>query len=209
MNDDLTPTAILLETQYLPSASVFVMLRSFSEVRIDVDELFRKSTTRNRCTIMGANGRLLLTIPVEGGRSVKKPVKDVRINNGEPWQRNHWGSIFSSYGRSAYFEFYEDLFKPFYERRTKFLVDFNIELMTTCLEILHIKSCISKTGSMESLQSENVLDTRNKKMKEKSNIPYYQVFSEKHGFVADLSILDLIFNLGPDSASYLGKMSDN
>lgn len=206
MKDINAETEILAELFYLPSISVFAQLQSFNKIIFEVHDRFKKSTGRNRCKIIGANGPILLTIPLEGGRGVRKLMKDVRISYEEPWQRIHWGSIYSAYRKSSYFEFYDDKFRHYYEKRFEFLMDYNIELMETCLSILTIKSEIVKTDEQITIPSERILDVRGKIVNAETIIPYHQVFEEKHGFIVDVSIIDLIFTMGPESKEYLEKL---
>ena len=198
MNSETNSKAILLETQYLPPVSAFVRMQSFSAIVIDGEENFRKSTWRNRCTIINANGPLLLTIPIVGGRGVRSKTRDVRIANDEPWQHIHWRSMMAAYGKSSFFIFYEEKFRKHYEKRFDFLLDFNAALLESCFQILQWEKVIMKDNSME--QSEA---TSNSKLQTLNFKTYHQVFDSKHGFIADVSIVDLIFNLGNMSGEYL------
>lgn len=195
MNQDKRPTAIVVPSQYLPPISVLYMVKPYAELVIPEDEPFRKSTWRNRCKIAGANGTVLLTIPVEGGRRTKKKMKDVRIDYSQPWQRIHWTAILSAYGKSAYFIYYADQLKQCYLKKPVFLIDLNDDLLQTCFALLKIDKKISRV-------SESHLDKNNLPGIEKLIAPaalprYRQVFEERHGFIPDLSLIDLIFNAGP------------
>lgn len=203
MSETVDKTSILVETQYLPRLSAFVMMQSFSEIIIDSNESFQKSSWRNRTKIVGANGPILLTIPIQGGRGVKKLIQDIRIDNREQWQRIHWGSIFSSYGKSSYFVFYADRLSKFYSEKFEFLIDFNNSLLQTCFDILKWDKKIS-CNDKPHVNNDTQVFFNGKNSDVKSLLPeYYQVFIEKNGFLDDLSIVDLIFNLGQEASSYL------
>ncbi len=202
MNTGLTETTVILETQYLPPISTFVMLRSFSTVVIDDTERFRKSTWRNRCKISGANGNMLLTVPVTGGRSVKKVSSEITIDNRHDWKRIHRGSIFSAYGRSTYFQFYEQKFARIYENKFQRLIDLNSGLLQLCFDILKWNRTIEFKSNQSSVSISKIY-TGIPPVSDLKLPPYHQVFDSRHGFASDLSIIDLIFNLGPDAAGYL------
>ena len=198
MNGMSEQTIAVFPSMYLPSIGWMEQMAREEVILIDREERFRKSTDRNRCTIAGPNGKMLLTIPLIGGRGVKSKTKDVRINYSEPWQQHHWKSFQSAYGNSSFFHFYEDRFRPFYERQFEFLIDFNTQLLQTCFEILHWEKKIRMEESpMVKAQSP-------KPKPETSNLkPYYQVFEERHGFIPNLSIADLIFNMGPEASLFI------
>jgi len=177
------------------------------EVCIERFEHFPKQTYRNRATIYSPNGKLDLIIPVVKGSKVHTVIKDVRISYESNWQRLHWMSLQTSYRRSAYFEFYEDDFAPFYEKKYPFLFDFNMELMTMLFRLLKIKQTWTFTTSYSAAPS-NILDFRSSihpKGKTIESMPksYFQVFEPKHGFIPNLSVVDLLFNQGPHSLAFL------
>jgi hypothetical protein len=197
---------LLLSTAFLPPIEYFQNLVSASNIVIEKHEHFIKQTYRNRCTILGANGPIDLVIPVEKGRNGKTPIKELRISYDTGWQRNHWRTIFSAYNSSPFFEYYEDDFLPFFDKRWDFLFDYNIELLKVVLEILDIPATISFSGHFEKIP-EGKTDFR-EAISPKINPagifqPYTQVFSEKFGFVPNLSIIDLIFNMGTESTEIL------
>lgn len=209
MNSPSEHTSLPVETQYLPPISAFVRMQSFSHIIIDGEENFQKSTWRNRCLIINANGALLLTVPVIGGRGVRSKTKEVRIANDHPWQRIHWRSMLAAYGKSSFFIFYEERFRKVYEERFEFLIDFNSELLRVCFEILKWEKDILIRTSNEY----SPLEAEKSKIPDKKigagNDPtskiakYHQVFQARHGFIPDASIADLIFNLGNEAQEYL------
>ena len=190
---------MLIETQYLPPLAVFVTMKSYSQVLIDTEEPFKKSSLRNRCKILGANGVILLTIPVAGGRNVRAINKDVRIDYSSPWQRIHWGSIFSAYGKSPFFLFYKDLFAPFYEKRFDFLIDFNFTMLETCCAIFSLKPLLRQVNPTTLLTIHEAKDLRNREWDDADQPRYHQVFEEQHGYVPGLGVIDAIFNVGADA----------
>jgi hypothetical protein len=199
----------LLATAYLPPISYFLQIIRSGKILVEKHEHFIKQSYRNRCVVLGANGPIPLVIPVEKARNAKVSIIETQIYNHEEWQRNHWRTIFSAYNSSPYFEYYEDYLLPFFEKRWEFLFDYNMGLMMVLFEILGIEPTIGFTEIFEKAPA-GVSDCRSSitpKTVEKVEMPQYtQVFSHKFGFAADLSIIDLIFNLGPDSLDYLEKL---
>ena len=176
-----------------------------SNILWDVHQNYIKQTFRNRTFIHSANGLQILTIPVKHSK-IKFSMLDAKIDNSIAWQKNHWRSIQSAYSSSPFFEFYRDSLEGIYIKEYTCLTKFNFDLINLILEWtdIEMKSELSKSYK---IQYKNGLDLRenieNKKYSSSENIIYKQVFSEKNGFLNDLSIIDLIFNEGPNSISYL------
>ena len=200
-------SAAVYDLRYLPGICWVADFAKCEEPWLEREENFVKSTFRNRCEIAGAGGKLTLSIPVTGGRDHHRLYKDTRIAYQTNWQSNHWQSIRSAYGSAPYFEFYYEKFQKFYEREYRFLFDFNLELLQTALTILKLNSSSKLTETYEP-EPIGMMDRRSgRKGKTDMQLPvYYQVFANKYGFIPDLSILDLIFNLGPDAKEYLGMV---
>ncbi|HEY3369710.1 MAG TPA: WbqC family protein [Prolixibacteraceae bacterium] len=204
-------TGILLSTAYFAPISYFAHLAAFSDRYIDQHEHFIKQTYRNRAVILGANGPISLIVPIEKGREQKIKIKDLRISYDEEWQRNHWRTIFSVYNSSPFFEYYSDELEPFFRKKPEFLFDFNQQVTETLLEILELPTGLKLTEAFEQIPAGSLNFREKINPKAHRNNPdahfvsqaYTQVFSEKFGFKADLSILDLLFNEGPSAASYL------
>lgn len=204
-------TGILLSTAYFAPISYFTKLAVYPKIYIEQHEHFIKQTYRNRTVILGANGPISLIVPVEKGREQKIRIKDLRISYDENWQRNHWRTIFSAYNSSPFFEYYADELESFFRKKVDFLFDYNQLITETILEILEIPTELIITEAFEQIP-ESFINFREKispKVHRNSYDPqfsptsYTQVFSEKFGFVADLSILDLLFNEGPSTYSVL------
>lgn len=204
---------ILLSTAYFGPIRYFTKLIAYPEVFIEQHEHFIKQTYRNRTLILGANGIIPLIVPVEKGREQKIKIKDLRISHDEEWQRNHWRTIFSSYNSSPFFEYYADDLELFFRKKPNFLFDFNQQITETLIEILEIPVSLKLTEDFEHIPA-GCLNYREKispKAHRNAEDPefvaqsYTQVFTEKFGFIPDLSILDLLFNEGPSAHSLLLK----
>lgn len=182
------------------------MLKHKDQVFIENAEHFQKQTYRNRATIHSANGPLDLIVPVSKGSKNHTFIKDVKISYEFNWQRLHWLSLQASYRSSAYFEYYENDFNIFYEKKWNFLFDFNEELLHITLRLLKQDISLKYTNHFEKNYLE-LQDYRNSiHPKHTDNItpkPYFQVFEERNGFLPNLSFIDLLFNQGPQSIKYL------
>jgi hypothetical protein len=199
---------ILIESQYVGSISYWKELLKADSIVIEQYEHYVKRSYRNRCHVLGANGLLRLSIPLESGKHQHAAMKDVRISNNEKWQKLHWESLQSCYRRSPFFEYYEDQFAKLYELRFDFLLDFNFEIQQALFVILKINKEISLTKNYQKDTSANIVDLRNKSLPNRYNVypDYLQVFNDRLAFVSDLSLFDLIFNLGNQSIYYLDKL---
>ncbi len=197
----------ILPLFYLPPVEYFSNLTRFKEdLLIERFEHFPKQTYRNRASIYSPNGKLDLIIPVVKGSKVHTKIKDVRISYEANWQRLHWMSLQTCYRSSAFFEFYEHDFVKFYEKKTEFLFDFNLEILELLLKMLRIRADLRFTDQYEAAP-ESRTDFRDlmhpKRPSGYTAKSYYQVFQDRHGFLPNLSIADLLFNHGPQSISYL------
>lgn len=201
---------VLLPVFYLPPVSWFsVFLDPENEIIFEQFENFPKQTYRNRANIYGANGKLSLIIPVS--HTGKRELKDIEISYREDWRALHWKSIKTAYQSSPYFEFYEDKLRKIFELKEKNLLDFN-------LKVLEIVQQILKTEKAYSLNTEYLKNPEAVSFREKFNakIPfenslevYYQTFSDKMGFLNDLSVLDLLCNKGPESLTYIKNIKQS
>lgn len=206
------PSCVLLSTAYCGAVGYFAAIHRAKGVYIEQHETYIKQTIRNRCLILGSNGVLPLVIPVEKGRTPGMKIRDVRIAWYEPWQISHWRAICSAYNNSPYFEHYRDEISPFYEKRWRFLFDFNMEFTEKLLELLELEQQVALTGAFEELPEEftNLREafsprTRGETQPAGLNTPSYtQVFENKFPFIAGLSVLDLLFNKGREAVVVLG-----
>lgn len=198
---------LILPACYLPPVSYFSVLQnSLAPVLLELYEHYPKQTYRNRSVIYSANGKLDLIIPIQHGSKNHTKMKDVRISYGAGWQRLHWMSLQTAYRSSAYFEYYEDDFAPFYHQRYTWLFDFNEAQLSLLLRLLKIPTEIGYTTSYR-IDYPADTDFREAVHPKRKPVypgkPYYQVFENKHGFISDLSIADLLFNHGPQSKGFL------
>jgi WbqC-like protein family len=198
----------ILPLFYLPPVGYFSLLQKLGEdFLIEKHEHLAKQTYRNRASIYSPNGKLDITVPVVKGAKTHTKMKDVRISYDFKWQRLHWLSLESCYRSSAYFEFYEDELSRFYTNKFEFLFDYNLELLEWLNKKLKLNKSFEVTGEyFDDIKPE--LDFRsamNPKKQEDivNNKSYYQVFEDKHQFLPNLSIVDLLFNQGPQARLYL------
>lgn len=201
---------LLLSTAYFPNIQYFTKLLKYNSIIIDYNETFPKQTFRNRCVILGANGKLNLVVPVTKGRSGKIKTKDIKINYDENWQSQHLQSIKSAYASSPFYEYFIDDFYPLFTKKLTFLIDLNYSILETVTGLLSIKNTINISNKFINIDKNNPNDFRfsiiPKKAIEDNNfksIRYLQVFADRYNFVPNLSILDLLFNLGTESKAYL------
>lgn len=213
----------LLSSAYFAPVQWYQKLNRYDEIRVEAFDSFIKQTYRNRCLIAGPNGVQALTVPVErgtaggsggdGASDGKCLMKDVRISDHGNWRHIHWNALQSAYGESPFFEFYADDIRPFFERRWTFLYDFNMEICSKMCELIDIQPVIKPTGQYIPADDEAlsaVADYRDV-IRPKHPLPddsfspsrYYQVYERRHGFIPNLSILDLLFNMGNESVLYL------
>ena len=197
---------ILLSSAYLPPIDYFRCLVAGNDHLIEAHETYAKQSYRNRCYIYSANGKQPLIIPVIKVNGAQTKTKDIAISYKEKWQINHWRAITSAYNSSPFFLFYQDELRPFYQRNIPLLMDFNQLLLNKLLEMTGITATIRFTESYKKTHK-NIIDKRAVFDPKRENSffynPYVQVFSNKSGFLPGLSIIDLLFNLGPETRSYL------
>ena len=190
---------------YLPSVNYMSWVINQRKLYFITSGHYQKQTYRNRAEIYGPNGKLKLIIPITKNKDFNHQ-KDIetRVDNNFLWQRNHWRSLQMSYRASPYFEFYEDAFYPFYNNKILSLMELNISLIKVILKLLKFEILIEEKKFNEINEKKDLINTKNTATT--LNLKYNQVFNNKHGFLNNLSVIDLLFNLGPKSLDYLKKI---
>lgn len=195
----------LLSSAYFGPVQWFQKLHRYDRCLIERYDNYVKQTYRNRCVIAATGGPQTLTVPIERYDGCKCLMRDIRISDHGAWRHVHWNAIVSSYGESPFFDYYADDILPFFERRWKYLYDFNLDITHTVCSLLDIRPVIEPTSDY--IRTEDVAaDDFRDAIRPKHTLPdaafeprpYYQVYSRKHGFLPNLSILDLLFNEGPE-----------
>ena len=204
---------VLLPAACLPDTEYFCWLAHASAVTIEIHETFPKQTCRNRYRIATSNGPQILSVPVNKPLGNHTPTAAVRIDRKSNWNIIHWRALESAYNKSPYFLYYRDHFETLFMHPPALLTDFNLRLLETCISLIRIP-CTFKLTENYIHKPEDMVDMRLNIMPKRPGPhqwsisgfePYIQVFSEKQAFISNLSIIDLIFNLGPESADYLKK----
>ncbi len=198
---------VILTSAYLPPIQYFTKLYAAPYVIEERHDHYVKQTYRNRCIIAGPNGAQVLTIPVEHGGGVKPTTGDMRISEHGNWRHLHWNALVSAYDNSPYFFYYADDFRPFYEQRYEYLADFNAALIAKVCELLELSPDVRQSSAYIEAATVGAEDLR-EVIRPKAGffaenhfcpVPYYQVFQSRTGFLPNLSIVDLLFNMGPES----------
>jgi hypothetical protein len=203
----------ILNSLYLAPIEYYSALFRAENAIIEIHDNYQKQSYRNRCQIAGANGAISLSIPIEKPATSTCKMKDIRISEHGNWRHLHWNAIISAYRSSPFFEYYEDDFRPFYEKKQTFLHDFNEELRQLICRLIGIQTPVSYSETYIETVSENeknIIDFREIIHPKKTIIAetpiYYQVFAEKNGFIPQLSIIDLLFNRGNESRLMLSSL---
>jgi hypothetical protein len=196
---------ILIHPTYFPSISHYVAMVQAETVTFEMDDNFQKQTNRNRMYIYSPNGIQLLNIPVKNSIQKHQKYKDVRIENDFKWQKNHFKSLEAAYRTSPFFEYFEDDFRPIFEKKHDFLMDLNLETFALVNDALGINLKPEKTTEFfhEVTDLKDFRFLVNGKKDTTTIEEYTQVFNDKHGFLNNLSILDLLFNEGRYAVDYL------
>lgn len=189
---------------YLPEIGWFTNLMKYEQLWLEKCEHFVKSSARNRCELLTAQGRMRLTIPIAGGREQKNLYTAIQIDNSKKWQHQHWQSLQTAYGKAPYFDDYSPWFAPFYQQKFESLWDFNYAILQCCFKVLQMQDKLQLTHTYQKAGEFEGADFRYTQALQKLTLPpYYQGFSPADGFESNLSILDLLFHLGPGSMAYL------
>lgn len=204
----MTFSTAVIKSEYLPPISTFWAIQNSEKVIIEVHENYQKKSTRNRAKILGVNKVEILSVPLRRGKNSKMPILDVQISYEDQWQGKHLHSIRSAYGNSPYFEYYFEDIKRLIASRYDALYDMNTALLSYFIQSLSLECELIQSSEYHRMYNESHLDLRHIPF----NSPdiegyapkkYNQVFEEKHGFVSDISILDLLMCKGPESILYL------
>lgn len=200
----------LLSIAYLPPVQYFSKLL-MDNIIIEQHENYTKQSYRNRCNILAANGAITLTIPVVKDHGQKTAITDVRIDYDLPWQKTHFKSIESAYKNSPFYDYYIDDLEPFFSKKFEYLFEYNLQLIDMLMSTIGIEKKYELTTKF--ISSEDIYDDKRYSISPKqskniddtsfSAIPYYQVFEDKFQFTPNLSIVDLLFNEGPQTKSVL------
>jgi hypothetical protein len=180
---------------------------------IEACDNYSKQTYRNRCMIVDANGPLALTIPTEKTAEGKCLMRDIRISDHGNWRHRHWNALEAAYRHTPFFLYYEDDLRPFYEKKYEYLYDFNFELTHLMCQLIGIDTPLQRTteygSSSPTLDLRECIHPKHAWHTDAAFTPkeYYQVFKEKHGFMPNMSIADLLFNMGPESILVLNESS--
>ena len=206
----------LLQTTYFGPIQWYQKLYRYDQTLIEQYDSYQKQTYRNRCVIATANGLQALTVPVE--HNVQRSMfnvqcKDLRISDHNQWRRVHWNALQSAYSESPFFDYYADDIRPFFEKKYEFLVDFNEAIRQTVCDLLDIQPKVEYTSSFLSPLTSHLSSLDDFREVINAKHPqadadfqprrYWQVFEDRHGFQANLSILDLLFNMGNEAVFYL------
>ena len=200
---------VLLSSAYLAPVQYYAkLLQSAGGIAyIEACDSYIKQTYRNRCMIVDANGPLALTIPTEKSDEGHCLMRDIRISEHGNWRHRHWNALEAAYRHTPFFLYYEDDFRPFYEEKIESLYEFNLGLTRLICNLIGIDATLVPTTEYIAENMANVEDLRERihpKLDWRSDTDftpkeYYQVFKGKHGFIPNMSIADLLFNMGPES----------
>ena len=188
---------ILIHPTYFPSISHYVAMAKADSITLEMEDNFQKQTNRNRMYIYSANGLQLLNIPVKHLKDSHQMSKDIQLETEFDWQKQHFKSLEAAYRSSPFFEFFEDIIMPVFEKDYKFLMDVNLDTMNIISKCIGIKTKFLQTEEFH--KETDLVDFRNLAAGKKDQTeitPYTQVFGEKYGFINNLSVLDLLFNEG-------------
>ena len=198
---------ILLHPTYFPSVSHFVAMVTADTVTFEVEDNFQKQTNRNRMYIYSPNGIQLLNIPVKHSNEAHQKFKDTQLETAFDWQKQHFKSLEAAYRTSPFFEYFEDDIRPIFSKKHKFMMDLNFEVLDIVTGCLGLPVKYEKTSEY-CKEVTGVADYRylvNGKKDTAQFQPYTQVFGDRHGYLNNLSILDLLFNEGRYAVDYLKK----
>ena len=201
--------SVLIHPSYFSNIATWVAMVKTDDLIFEIQDNYQKQTYRNRAYIYGANGKLSLNVPVNYTQKNRQLTGEIKIAHDGKWQATHWKSLLSAYKTSPFFEFYQDDLYPIFQKKHDYLLDLNYHCFEVVKECLQID--IPYVNSQTYIKDPDCKDLRFLINARKENLQsldqYTQVFSEKHGFISNLSILDLLFNEGPNALNYLESQS--
>lgn len=200
---------LLIEPHYLGSLEYFTILLQSKKVTLEVCQHFTKQTYKNRCQLLSSGGVLTLSVPVQYTNHT--PTSEVKVDYRQSWLKEHQGAFYSAYGKAPYFEFFADEFHAVWERRPKYLLDLNVQMMTICLKVLQHDMDIDTTKSYRKEAESSLWDIRERILAKRpfdqrdyyQPVAYGQLFGNK--FVPNLSIIDLLMCEGQNAVNILLK----
>ena len=198
----------ILELQYFGRIEAYSNLMNETNAYFLADLRYEKILHPNRMMLAGSNGLVILTIPLAGGRNKKQLMREVELSYEQDWNKTHWRAIYTIYKKSPWFDEYAPALENLYKKKEQFLVNWNLKTMKWALEALKLKLDILSLNSTEA-NTQSTKRSHQQENKMDALYPtYHQVFMERQGFIANLSILDLLFCCGPASNEYLQKISN-
>ena len=201
-------STVCLTTAYLAPVQYYCKLLAYGRAVVEQYDHYVKQTYRNRCVIAAPDGPLALTIPTVKPESPKCYTRDIRISDHGNWRHLHWNALESAYNHTPFFEYYKDDFRPFYEQKHEFLIDFNEALCRLVCSLIGLQPSLERTMEYHATLPSGTDDFRERIHPKRDYladdpdfcpVAYYQVFQERLGFLPNLSIADLLFNMGPES----------
>lgn len=199
---------LILSTAYFPPIEYFKAIVRAKKVYIESKENYLRQSYRNRCNILSCNGVQSLSIPIIKSNNIKQNILDVKIDYSANWKRLHKNAIISAYGKSPFFLYYSDVILNLIDKNTKFLFDFNLNIIENILTVFKISKTINKTSNFQKEYNNNFSDLRfnlhpKKSFRSSIDITYIQTFNDRFDFIPNLSIIDLVFNVGNESIKFL------
>ncbi len=198
---------VLLDCEYFPCIGWYRQFLQHEKVWIETHEYFQRASLRNRCYVAGPNGRLALSVPLEGGRNQRVLMHDLKISDRDPWQDRHWKTLQACYGRSPYYPYFEESVSGIFTKKYTYLTDLNLDTLRVINKLLSVRKEFEMTDSYQKNYPDHVTDARvvfnASSPGDESELHYLQPFEGKNGFIGGLSMIDLLFCEGKQSVALL------